>query len=140
MAQNWVALSVLHVPLTYTPMKHKWLPEMTRLQTVVELPEFQRRAKAIMSEQEREAAINYIAANPNDGVSLGGGLRKIRIPRDGGGKSGGFRTLYVFGGNHMPIFLITVFAKNEKANLSKAGQAAAVEMSKALVAKYGDAT
>jgi hypothetical protein len=40
---------------------------MTRLQAVVELPEFQRRAKAIMSEQEREAAINYIAANPDDG-------------------------------------------------------------------------
>jgi hypothetical protein len=113
---------------------------MTRLQTVVELPEFQRRAKAIMSEQEREAAINYIAGNPDDGVSLGGGLRKIRIPRVGGGKSGGFRTLYVFGGNNMPIFLITVFAKNEKANLSKAEQAAAVEMSKALVARYGDAT
>jgi len=113
---------------------------MTRWQTVVELPEFQRRAKAIMSEQEREAAINYIAANPDDGVSLGGGLRKIRIPREGGGKSGGFRPLYVFGGNHMPIFLITVFAKNEKANLSKAEQAAAVEVSKALVAKYGDAT
>ena len=113
---------------------------MTRLQTVVELPEFQRRAKAIMSEQEREAAINFIAANPNDGVSLGGGLRKVRIPRSGGGKSGGFRRLYVFGGNHMPIFLITVFAKNEKANLSKAEQAAAVEMSKTLVAKYGDGT
>ena len=40
----------------------------------------------------------------------------------------------------MPIFLITVFAKNEKANLSKAEQAAAVEMSKTLVAKYGDGT
>jgi len=48
--------------------------------------------------------------------------------------------VYVFGGTHMPIFLITVFAKNEKANLSKSEQAAAVEMSKALVAKYGDAT
>lgn len=114
--------------------------EMTRLQTVVELPEFQRRAKAIMSDQEREAAIDFIAANPEAGVSLGGGLRKVRIPREGGGKSGGFRTVYVFGGTHMPIFLITVFAKNEKANLSKSEQAAAVEMSKALVAKYGDAT
>lgn len=40
----------------------------------------------------------------------------------------------------MPIFLITVFAKNEKASMSKTEQAAAVEMSKALVAKYGDAT
>ena len=109
---------------------------MTRLQTVVELPEFQKRAKAIMSDLEREAAINFIAANPEAGVSLGGGLRKVRIPRVGGG----FRTVYVFGGAHMPIFLITVFAKNEKANLSKPEQAAAVEISKALVAKYGDAT
>jgi len=113
---------------------------MTRLQTVVELPEFQKRAKAIMSELERESAINFIAANPEAGVSLGGGLRKVRIPREGAGKSGGYRTIYVFGGAHMPIFLITVFAKNEKANLSKTEQAAAVEMSRALVAKYGDAT
>tara|TARA_R110002020_G_scaffold134251_2_gene299643 strand:- start:633 stop:974 length:342 start_codon:yes stop_codon:yes gene_type:complete len=112
---------------------------MTRLQTVVELAEFQRRAKAIMSDQEREAAINYIAANPEAGVSLGGGLRKVRIPRVGGGKSGGFRTMYVFGGAHMPIFLLTVFAKNEKANLSKSEQSMAVEMSKMLIAKYGDA-
>lgn len=36
---------------------------MTRSQTVVELPEFQRRAKSIMSNNEREAAINYVAAN-----------------------------------------------------------------------------
>ena len=112
---------------------------MIRLQTVVELAEFQRRAKAIMSNQEREAAINYIAANPEAGVSLGGGLRKVRIPRVGGGKSGGFRTMYVFGGAHMPIFLLTVFAKNEKANLSKSEQSMAVEMSKMLIAKYGDA-
>ena len=92
-----------------------------------------------MSNQEREAAINYIAANPEAGVSLGGGLRKVRIPRVGGGKSGGFRTMYVFGGAHMPIFLLTVFAKNEKANLPKSEQSMAVEMSKMLIAKYGDA-
>lgn len=130
---------ILYVIDTYAAKTYMELT-MTRLQTVVELPEFQRRAKAIMSDQEREAAIDFIAANPEAGVSLGGGLRKVRIPREGGGKSGGFRTVYVFGGTHMPIFLITVFAKNEKANLSKTEQAAAVEMSKALVAKYGDTT
>lgn len=110
---------------------------MTRLQTVVETPEFQRRAKAVMSEDEREAAILFVAANPEAGISLGGGLRKIRIPREGGGKSGGFRTIYVFGGRHMPIFLITVFAKNEKDNLSKTEQAAAIELSKRIVGSYG---
>lgn len=111
---------------------------MTRLQTIVELPEFQRRAKAVMSDSEREAAIVWIAGNPDAGVSLGGGLRKVRIPREGGGKSGGFRTIYVFGGRHMPIFLITVFAKNEKANLTAKEQAAAVELSKEIVAMWSD--
>lgn len=111
---------------------------MTRLQTVVEMPEFQRRAKAIMSDDEREAAIVWIAENPEAGVALGGGLRKVRIPREGSGKSGGFRTLYVFGGRHMPIFLITVFAKNEKANLTAKEQAAAVELSKEIVSMWSD--
>ncbi len=110
---------------------------MTTLQTVVELPEFLRRAKAIMTEAGRLGLVNYIAANPNAGVSLGGGLRKVRIPREGSGKSGGYRTIYVFGGTHMPIFLVTVFAKNEKDNLTKAEQAAAIQLSKILVDTYG---
>ena len=111
---------------------------MTELQTVVELPEFQRRAKAIMSDGEREAAIVWIAENPEAGTPLGGGLRKLRIPREGGGKRGGFRTIYVFGGRHMPIFLVTVFAKNDKANLTTKEQAVAVELSKEIVSMWSD--
>ena len=109
---------------------------MITLQTVVELPEFLRRAKAIMTEAERLGLVNYIAVNPDAGVSLGGGLRKVRIPREGDGKSGGYRTIYVFAGTHMPIFLITVFAKNEKSNLTKSEQAAAIRLSKILVDTY----
>jgi len=111
---------------------------MTGLQTVVELPEFLRRAKAIMSDEERAALVDTIAANPEAGISLGGGLRKIRIAREGGGKSGGYRTIYVFGGVHVPVFLVTLFAKNEKDNLSKSEQADLIAMSKALLAHYGD--
>ena len=84
------------------------------------------------------AAVDAIAANPEAGVSLGGGLRKVRIAREGGGKSGGYRTIYVFGGTHMPIFLVTVFAKNEKDNLGRAEQAELIAMSKTLLACYGD--
>lgn len=90
-----------------------------------------------MSDEEREGIVAFLAANPEAGISLGGGLRKVRIPRPGGGKSGGYRTLYVFGGLEMPLFLLTVFAKNEKDNLTKAEQAAAVELSKRLIAAYG---
>jgi hypothetical protein len=111
---------------------------MTRLQTVVELPEFIRRASAVMSEAERLALVDFVAANPEAGVSLGGGLRKLRFAREGGGKSGGFRTIYVFGGTTLPIFLVTVFAKNERDNLSRTEQAQLVARSKALLAHYGD--
>ena len=38
----------------------------------------------------------------------------------------------------MPLFLVTVFAKNEKDNLSKSEQLVAVELSKLLIATYGD--
>lgn len=37
----------------------------------------------------------------------------------------------------MPLFLVTVFAKNEKGNLTKAERAAAVALSKELLAPYG---
>lgn len=110
---------------------------MACLQTVVELPEFLRRAKAILSDEERATLVDYIAANPEAGISLGGGLRKVRIARDGGGKSGGYRTVHVFGVGNVPIFLVTLFAKNEKDNLSRAEQTELVALAKALAAHYG---
>ncbi len=38
----------------------------------------------------------------------------------------------------MPVFLLTVFAKNEKDNLSRSEQANLVEISKRIIAAYGD--
>jgi hypothetical protein len=110
---------------------------MTHLQTVVELDSFLKRAKAIMSDDERMGIVTFLAANPEAGVSLGGGLRKVRIAREGGGKSGGYRTLFVFGGKHMPLFLMTVFAKSNKGNLSTSELATAVALSKVLLSNYG---
>ncbi len=36
------------------------------------------------------------------------------------GKSGGARVVYYFHSDVMPVFVLDIFAKNEKANLSKA--------------------
>lgn len=91
-----------------------------------------------MSEQEREEIVDYLASNPEAGVALGGGLRKVRIARQGGGKSGGYRTIHVFGGHVLPIFVVTVFAKNEKDNLSRTELAELVTLSKTLLARYGE--
>jgi len=111
---------------------------MTTCQTVVELAIFERQAKAIMSDEERAAIVDYLAANPEAGVPLGGGLRKVRVARDGGGKSGGYRTLFVFGGAHVPLFLVGVFAKTEKGNLTRSEQAHLVQLAKTLLATYGE--
>ena len=103
--------------------------------TVVETPEFRRRARAVMSDAERMALIDFIARNPASGISIGGGVRKVRFGRSGGGKSGGYRVIHFFTPEgDMPVFLITVFAKNEKANLSRAE----TEMVKALGRELAD--
>lgn len=107
------------------------------MHTVVELDSFVRDCKAIMSDNERVNIINYLATHPGTGVDLGAGLRKVRIARPGSGKSGGYRTIYVFAGDKVPLFAITVFAKNEKANLNPAERAALVVLSKQLVSNYG---
>jgi len=108
--------------------------------TVAETPEFQRRARAIMSDEDRMAVIDFIARNPTAGVSIGGGVRKVRFAREGGGKSGGYRVVHFYGGDDdMPVFLITVFAKNEKANLTKAETETIKSLSKQLADSYRSA-
>ncbi|MCH9030316.1 MAG: type II toxin-antitoxin system RelE/ParE family toxin, partial [Bacteroidetes bacterium] len=51
-------------------------------------------------------------------VYLGGGLYKVRTPRYGQGKSGGFRTVVVFKEADIAIFVYG-FAKTNKDNLDK---------------------
>ena len=47
-------------------------------------------------------------------------MRKLQWARDGRGKSGGMRVIYYFHSSAMPLYLLTMFAKNERANLSNA--------------------
>jgi len=63
------------------------------MHTVVELPEYLRRAARLLSEQARTAIVEYLAAQPKAGVIMQGtgGIRKFRWAREGMGKSGGVR-------------------------------------------------
>ncbi len=47
-----------------------------------------------------------------------GGLRKVRIGRDGSGKRGGARVIYYFYDANFPVVLMALYAKNEKADLT----------------------
>ncbi len=106
--------------------------------TVVETPEFIQRADTVgMTKRDREDLISELAAYPDSGVSIGGGLRKVRIARQGGGKSGGYRVLYFFRTTDLPLFLLTVFAKNEKANISRPEKANLIELCDLIAKTYG---
>jgi hypothetical protein len=48
-----------------------------------------------------------------------GGVRKMRWRRAGRGKSGGVRVIYYFHSERIPLYLLTVFAKNAQANLTR---------------------
>ncbi|WP_020589599.1 type II toxin-antitoxin system RelE/ParE family toxin [Desulfobacter curvatus] len=52
-------------------------------------------------------------------ANLGGSLFKVRVNRDGQGKSSGFRTIIAYKAKDKTIFLYG-FAKNERANIDKA--------------------
>ena len=90
--------------------------------TIAEVPEYIRRAEKLLTEDERRDVVDYLAAHPKAGDIMEGtgGVRKLRWGRQGRGKSGGVRVIYYVHSDVMPLYLLTMFAKNERANLSKA--------------------
>jgi hypothetical protein len=92
-----------------------------KLQTVIETPEFIDKAKSCMDDETRIEFINYIAANPSAGdlITGTGGARKIRWQSDANkGKRGGTRIIYYYHDESLPIYLFTVYKKNQKENIT----------------------
>ena len=67
-----------------------------------------------------------------------GGIRKLRWSAQGKGKSGGVRVIYYYYNKSIPLFLLTVFGKGEKANLSKAESNELAKLTKLLKDSYGE--
>lgn len=87
-----------------------------------------------MDEEERVAVADLIAANPEAGAIMPGcgGARKLRVRKPGTGKSGGYRVISYYAGEDVPVFLLTVFGKGEKDNLTKGERNALRELTKRL--------
>lgn len=107
-------------------------------QTVVETQAYLRDAEAFFNGDERATIAAYIGSNPESGDVMPetGGVRKLRWGVDGRGKRGGVRVIYYFHNEIIPVFLLSVFAKNEKANLSRAERNSLKKFASEL-AKYG---
>ncbi len=89
--------------------------------SVVETPEFLSTTRKLMSDDERVLLVDYLAHNPTVGdlVSGTGGIRKVRWALEGRGKRGGARVIYFYHDADMPLFALTAYAKNERADLSQ---------------------
>lgn len=93
------------------------------MQTVVETPVYLADAKSAgLTETERAEIVELLSKNPTAGdLIVGtGGARKLRVGGRGKGKSGGYRVITYFGGTDVPVFLLAVFSKGDRVNLSKA--------------------
>jgi hypothetical protein len=109
------------------------------MHTICELFTFQSAAEeAGMSRDEIDQFIDEISLDPSIGdvIAGTGGCRKVRTYGKGRGKSGGFRVITFFTGENLPVFLISVFGKGEKANLSQAECNALARLTKVLVKEY----
>jgi hypothetical protein len=100
---------------------------------------FVRAAKqAGMTDSDVDDLIYVLAENPIAGVEISGtgGCRKLRFGGRGKGKSGGYRVVTFYTGESFPVFVLTVFSKGERANLSKLERNSLRTMTKAIVAEY----
>jgi hypothetical protein len=93
------------------------------VQTVIETPTFLAAVRSQgLSADEHAAIVSAVAKRPMDGELMPGtgGARKRRIAGKGKGKRGGYRVITHYAGKDVPVFLLVLLSKGEKADLSQA--------------------
>lgn len=88
----------------------------------IETPIFTTQASGgLFTDEELKDLQQELLENPIKGdlITGSGGLRKIRVARKGGGKSGGFRVIY-YRSTPEVIFFLLAYPKNKQDTLSKA--------------------
>jgi hypothetical protein len=92
----------------------------TRPITVAETAVFMRQAAEVWNDEERLSFVDFIARNPEAGdvIPESGGVRKVRWGRQGSGKRGGVRVIYFYHHPDAPLYLLMVYAKARREDLS----------------------
>ena len=88
--------------------------------TVIESPIFQKLWPRYWDEDERAEFASFVALNPEAGSLIrgSGGVRKVRWVREGTGKSGGVRIIYLARNEAGEVYLLTLYATSESENIS----------------------
>src|SRR6185503_11809965 len=95
------------------------------MQGIIETPTFLRDvADAGLSQDEHDEIVAAVARNPmmGDLMPNTGGARKARFRGRGKGKSGGYRVVTFYSGADIPVFLLALINKGERADLSRSEQ------------------
>lgn len=90
--------------------------------TVVETARFLKDAASLLDDNARADLVSFIGRRPEAGAVIPetGGVRKLRWALPGRGKSGGARVIYYFHSDRLPVFLLAMYGKNERASISAA--------------------
>ncbi|MDQ2747046.1 MAG: type II toxin-antitoxin system RelE/ParE family toxin [Acidobacteriota bacterium] len=85
-----------------------------------ETPSFSKRIVALLTDEELANFQWLLVQTPETGdlIQGGGGIRKIRCAAKGKGKRGGARVIYYLAIGAEKIFLLDVYAKTEKSDLT----------------------
>lgn len=93
-----------------------------QMYTLIELPVFSRYRADYFNDAEFATLQAWLCENPDSGDVVPGthGVRKLRWSRAGMGKQGGVRVLYYVQDKLGRIWLLTVYAKSARENISAA--------------------
>ncbi len=77
--------------------------------------------RAGVTEEELDEIRTYLAQHPDAGAEMPGtgGARKVRLGAKGKGKRGGYRVITFYSGQGIPVFLLDIYAKGERVDLTQ---------------------
>lgn len=110
---------------------------------VIQTADFVRAAESAgLSKDEVLDIVLQLSVNPTKGdLIVGtGGARKWRIAAKGKGKSGGGRVVSYFAADDVPVFLLDIYVKGEKINLSQSERNELKEILGEIAAAYREST
>jgi hypothetical protein len=86
----------------------------------IETPVFTRLVREALSDEDYAALQQTLADRPDIGALIkgGGGIRKVRWALPGGGKSGGIRVMYYWRAKADQIYLLFLFPKSARSDLT----------------------
>lgn len=100
----------------------------------IETPTFTRQVTQLLSDEEYRRLQNTLLEDPEHGdlIKGGGGIRKVRHAVQGRGKSGGVRAIYYWVKDQQQIYMLVVYPKSKKDDLSNEETAVLRELVKEL--------